>query len=113
MSTKLYIRMSEIALTDANFDAEVLQSEQPVLVDFWAPWCGPCIIMGPVIDELAKEADGKAKVAKLNVDENQEKAGQYGVSSIPTIIIFRDGKESERLVGVQQKDALKAKLGIS
>lgn len=104
--------MAEVILTDATFDAEVLQSDKPVLVDFWAPWCGPCIIMGPVIDELASEADGKAKVAKLNVDENTEKAGQYGVVSIPTIIIFRDGKEAERLVGVQQKEALKAKLGI-
>lgn len=105
--------MAEITLTDQNFDEEVLQSDVPVLVDFWAPWCGPCQIMGPVIEELAGEMEGKAKVGKLNVDESQEKAGAYGVSSIPTIIIFRGGKEVERLIGVQQKDALKEKLGSS
>lgn len=105
--------MAEITLTDANFDEEVLQSDVPVLVDFWAPWCGPCQVMGPVIEELAGEVDGKAKVAKLNVDEHQENAGKYGVSSIPTIIIFRNGKEEDRLIGVQQKDALKDKLGVT
>jgi len=80
------------------------------VVDFYAEWCGPCKMMGPVIEELAKEMDGKAKVAKLNVDEEMAIAGQYGVSSIPTIIFFKDGQEVDRVLGVQSKDSMVAKI---
>ena len=78
--------------TDQNFDQEVLKSDKPVLVDFWAPWCGPCQAMGPIIDELAKEFEGKAKVGKLNVDENSKIAQDFAVMSIPSLKIFKDGK---------------------
>lgn len=97
-------------LTDSNFDQEVIKSAKPVLVDFWAPWCGPCQVMGPIIEDLAKEVDGKVKVGKLNVDENSEVAGKYGIMSIPTIIIFKEGKVAKQLVGVQAKETLKGEL---
>ena len=101
----------EHTFTDANFDAEVLKSEVPVLVDFWASWCGPCKMQGPIIEELAGEMDeAKAKIGKLNVDDNGASAQTYGVMSIPTAIIFKGGKEVDRMVGVQQKDGLKAAL---
>lgn len=93
--------------TDQNFDQEVLKSDKPVLVDFWAPWCGPCQVMGPVIEELAKEMDGKAKVGKMNVDEHPETAQKYGIMSIPSIKIFKGGQVVKEFVGVQAKDALK------
>lgn len=96
--------------TDQNFNQEVVNSDKPVLVDFWAPWCGPCQMMGPIIDELAKEMEGKVKVGKLNVDENGEKASEYGIMSIPAIKIFKDGKAVREFVGVQNKDALRAEL---
>lgn len=96
--------------TDQNFDQEVLKSEKPVLVDFWAAWCGPCQMMGPIIDELAEELKDKAKIGKLNVDENRETAANYGVMSIPTLIIFKGGKIAKQLVGVQNKDNLKEEL---
>jgi len=103
--------MSEIILTDANFEAEVIKSSVPILVDFWAPWCGPCRMQGPIIEELAKEIDvAKYKVAKLNVDENSEAPGKYGVMSIPTLMVFKGGQEVERMVGVQDKDKLKSIL---
>ncbi|PIR92554.1 thioredoxin [Candidatus Falkowbacteria bacterium CG10_big_fil_rev_8_21_14_0_10_44_15] len=102
--------MSEIILTDASFEQEVLQAKEPVLVDFWAPWCGPCRIQGPIVEELARELSGKAKVAKLNVDENQGTAEKYGVMSIPTIIIFKNGQIVEQLIGVQNKETLADKL---
>lgn len=96
--------------TDQNFEQEVLKSEKPVLVDFWAVWCGPCQMMGPIIEELAEEAKDRYKVGKLNVDENRETASKYGVMSIPTLIIFKDGKEVRQFVGVQSKEGLKEEL---
>ena len=96
--------------TDQNFDQEVLQHDKLVVVDFWAPWCGPCQILGPIIAELTDEVKDIAKVGKLNVDENPETASKYGIMSIPTIKIFKDGKIVKEFVGVQQKDALKAEL---
>lgn len=102
-----------LELTDADFKKEVLESSEPVLVDFWAPWCGPCQRMLPIMDELAKEVDGKpVKVAKMNVDENQETPGQYGILSIPTIIVFKDGKPATTLQGAQSIDQLKEALGV-
>jgi thioredoxin 1 len=101
---------NEIQLTDANFEAEVVKSEQPVLVDFWAPWCGPCRMIGPVIEELAKEYAGKVKVCKLNTDEAQDTAGKYQISAIPTILLFKGGKVVQQLVGLQPKEELKKHL---
>ncbi|PIR94746.1 thioredoxin [Candidatus Falkowbacteria bacterium CG10_big_fil_rev_8_21_14_0_10_37_6] len=102
--------MSELTITDQNFSAKVLENKKPVLVDFWAPWCGPCQMMGPIIEEVAAEIGDNALVGKLNVDENQEMAEKYGVSSIPTIIFFKDGKEVERMIGVRDKNELVKKL---
>ncbi len=91
-------------LTDATFNEEVLQSDQPVLVDFWAPWCGPCKALGPVIEELAEDQEGRAKVGKLNVDENPETSRQYAISSIPTVLLFHKGEVVERFVGIRPKE---------
>ena len=99
--------MSELNLTDDNFEEEVLKSGVPVLVDFWAPWCGPCQMMGPIIEELASEYEGKVKVAKLNVDESQTTAGKYKVMSIPTFLVFKGGEVVDQMVGGVQKDKLK------
>ncbi|OGI28018.1 MAG: thioredoxin [Candidatus Moranbacteria bacterium RIFOXYB1_FULL_43_19] len=96
--------------TDQNFEAEVLKSDKPVLVDFWAAWCGPCQMMGPIIEELAEEVKDKFKVGKVNVDENRETAAKYGIMSIPTLIIFKGGKEMQQLVGAQSKEGLKEEL---
>lgn len=95
---------------DANFESEVLKSEVPVLVDFWAPWCGPCRVMAPVIDELAKEFEGKAKVGKVNVDENKPLAERYSIMSIPTLIIFKNGQVAGQMVGTATKTLLAKKL---
>lgn len=99
-----------IELSEANFDAEVLQSDQPVLVDFWAEWCGPCLRIAPIVEELAGDYAGKVKVGKLNIDHNQSLAGRYGVMSIPTLMVFKGGEPVERMVGLQQKSALVNKI---
>ncbi len=93
-----------ITFTDQNFEEEVLKSQTPVLVDFWAPWCGPCQMVGPIIEELAKEVEGKVKVGRLNVDENPQIAAKYGIMSIPTVIFFKEGKEVVRQIGLESKE---------
>lgn len=95
-----------LKLNSDNFEQEVLKSDQPVLVDFWAPWCGPCQVLGPVIEELADEIEG-AKIGKLNVDENQQIAGKYQIQGIPTAVLFKDGEPKQRLVGVRSKEEYK------
>ncbi len=102
--------MSEVVLTDANFETEILQYKGVALVDFWAPWCGPCRMLGPVVEELANEYAGKVKVAKLNVDEAPDAASRYQVASIPTLIFFKDGQVVAQTVGLQSKAALQEKL---
>ena len=99
-----------IEITDQNFKQEVLESDKVTLVDFWAPWCGPCQMMGPVLDELSKETEGKFKIGKLNVDENPSSASEYGIMSIPALKIFKGGKVVKELTGVQNKEALKEEL---
>ena len=99
-----------VHLSEGTFDAEVLQSSQPALVDFWAPWCGPCRAIAPILEELAGEYKGKIKVAKVNVDDNKKLAGDHGVMSIPTMILFKDGKVVDKIVGLVPKDRLKALL---
>jgi thioredoxin 1 len=90
-------------ITADNFESEVLKSEQPVLLDFWAPWCGPCKMVGPIVETLADENVGKLVVGKFNVDENQALAGQFGIRGIPTLLFFKSGKEVKRIVGAQNK----------
>ncbi len=104
--------MSEdvLKITDANFDAEVTKSKTPVLVDFWAEWCGPCRIMIPILDELAPAYKGKMKIGKLNVDDNQDAPAKFGVMNIPTMIIFKDGSETERITGALSKNDLQRKI---
>jgi thioredoxin 1 len=94
---------STVTITDENFEEEVVKSDIPVMVDFWAPWCGPCKMAGPVIDELAGEYKGKVKIGKLNVDDNQEQAAKFGVMSIPTVVVFEKGKEVDRKIGFAGK----------
>ena len=96
-------------VTDADFQAEVLESEQPVLVDFWAPWCGPCRVVAPVLEEIAGERPD-LKLVKLNIDENQQTAARFEILSIPTLILFRDGAEAKRVIGALPKRRLEAEL---
>jgi len=102
--------MSALHLDDKNFEQEVLKSNLPVLVDFWAEWCGPCRAIAPIIEELAGELQGKMKVAKLNVDEAQDLAGNYNVMSIPTLLVFKNGQPVEQIVGAMPKPQLLAKI---
>lgn len=102
-----------VNLNSGNFDAEVLQSDVPVLVDFWAAWCGPCRMIAPILDQLADEYDGKAKIAKVNVDEQAELASKYKVMSIPTLFLFKDGEVVDQTVGVRPKGELEAMIDKS
>ena len=98
--------MAELTLTKNNFEAEVMQSRLPVLIDFWASWCGPCRMLAPVIEQIAEETAGSVKVGKANVDEEPELAAAFQVSSIPTLVVIRDGKITQTAVGVQPKDRI-------
>jgi thioredoxin 1 len=102
--------MKPVELTETNFDQEVLKSTTPVLVDFWAVWCGPCKAIAPVVDELAAEYEGQLKIGKVDVDNNQQIAMQYGIRSIPTLLVFKGGKVVEQIVGAAPKKALVEKL---
>ena len=99
--------MSEIVITEQNFEAEVLNSPVPVLIDFWAPWCGPCRMLAPVIEEIAKEYAGKIKVGKLNTDENMNLSAKYAITSIPTVMIFKNKQAVQTLVGFRSKSEFK------
>jgi thioredoxin 1 len=103
--------MSQVMQFDTkNFETEVLGSDSPVLVDFWAPWCGPCKMIGPVVEELAGDYDGKVKVGKVNVDDNHQLAAQFGIRGIPTVMLFKGGQMVESFVGLQQKEDLASAL---
>ncbi|MBI3111823.1 MAG: thioredoxin [Ignavibacteriales bacterium] len=102
--------MKPVEVTDSNFQNEVLNSATPVLIDFWAEWCGPCKMVAPVVEELAKEYDGKLKVGKVDVDSNQQVAIQFGIRSIPTLLIFKQGKVVDQLVGAVPKRMLVEKI---
>ncbi len=102
--------MADLQFSDGNFDGEVVKSDKPVLVDFWAPWCGPCRMLGPLVEELSQEYAGKIKVGKLNTDENSEVATQFRISAIPTLLFFKGGKVVDQLVGVHPKPEIKKRL---
>lgn len=102
-----------ITFTDDNFEAEVLSSDIPVLVDFWAEWCGPCKMVAPSVEELANEFEGKAKIGKLDVDNNQNTASKYGIRSIPSLLIFKSGEVVDQIVGAVPKNQIQSKLEAS
>jgi thioredoxin 1 len=102
-----------IVLTDENFQAEVLESAQPVLVDFWATWCGPCRMIAPIVEQLSDEYDGKAKVGKLDVDTAQKTAQEFGIRSIPTLLLFKEGKVTEQIIGAVAKQQIVDKLNAA
>lgn len=102
--------MKPIEITDQNFESEVLKSAIPVLVDFWAPWCGPCRMIAPIIEQLAAEYEGKVKIGKLNVDDNQHSAIKYGVRSIPTLLFFKNGEAKDVIIGAVSRNVIEQKL---
>ena len=112
-NTSIFLFMANqniISLTQENFSSEVLQSQAPVLVDFWAEWCGPCKMISPILDELAEEYDGKVKIGKVNIDEQQGLAAEYGIRAIPTLLLFHQGQVAEQIVGLKSKRDLKASI---
>lgn len=102
--------MKPVEITDDNFENEVIKSEKPVLIDFWAVWCGPCKLIAPIVEEIAVEYDGKVKVGKLDVDSNQQTSIKFGVRSIPTLLLFKDGKLKETIIGAVPKKNIVDKL---
>ncbi|MBE5761361.1 MAG: thioredoxin [Clostridiales bacterium] len=102
--------MAEVKITKANFDQEVIKSDIPVLLDFWAVWCGPCRMIAPILEQIANENEGKVKIGKVNVDEEPELAASFGIASIPTLIVFKDGKPVQAAVGVRPKAQIEAML---
>lgn len=101
----------EVTLTEKSFDTEVLQADVPVLVDFWAPWCGPCRMLAPAVEQIAEEYAGRAKVCKVNVDDEPALAGRFGIASIPTVLVFKNGQLTDQVVGLRPKAELEALLG--
>src|SRR2546421_10817676 len=101
------------AVTETTFEHEVLQSDKPVIVDFWAEWCGPCHAVGPVLDKIAEERSDELKLVKVNIDEEQELARRYGIQSIPTIVLFKDGEPAAAAIGAQPKGAIERSLGLA
>jgi len=102
--------MAVLEITDKNFEAEVIKSDFPVLVDFWAEWCGPCKAIGPIVDQISTELEGKLKVCKVNVDEAQDLAAKFNVMSIPTLLVFKGGEQVEQIIGAMSKDVLLEKI---
>ena len=103
--------MAEITITMENFEQEVIKSDKPVLIDFWATWCGPCKMIAPVVEEIAEEYEGKIKVGKVNVDEEPDLTQSFGISSIPTLVLMKDGKAADMMVGLRTKEQIVAMFG--